>query len=383
VAPAAGDALTFSGSLPAGLSIDAHTGVISGVPTQSDLGNNPIAVTAIDAHGMAISKSFHLEVGDSNRVFFINSHNGDASINGSSSWIDTVDLHNIGQNANFNVVELATLPCKTLNKLDIERSEIHAERINCDSLCRVSCVAKNFLVRKIFPGTGALFTENFSLSGRSSFCDGKIDYSIIATLITRFRRTYFRALDHVDNKRGSGQPRTSFGAIMEARSFLRDLNDAISHGSAKSRLRALLHTTDLLIAGTYTEDQIWTFGEVIGRLASEIEVAARAQLAKRLARTDNAPNNVIKKLAFDDSIDVAGPVLRHSERLDVRALVANVRTKSQSHLLAISKRNSIAPPVTDELVTRGNREVASSVANNSGARSSGFWIFAHDQTPRE
>jgi hypothetical protein len=107
VAPAVSDALTFSGSLPAGLSIDAHTGIISGVPTQSDLGNNPITVTAIDAHGVAVSEGFRLEVGDSNHTFLINSHNGDASINGSSSWTDTVDLHNVGQNANFNIVEMA------------------------------------------------------------------------------------------------------------------------------------------------------------------------------------------------------------------------------------------------------------------------------------
>jgi uncharacterized protein (DUF2336 family) len=159
---------------------------------------------------------------------------------------------------------------------------------------------------------------------------------------------------------------------MEALSLLKELDDAVSRGSAESRLRALWHTTDLLIAGTYDEDQIWTFGEVIGRLAGEIEVAARARLAKRLAHTCNAPINVVKKLAFDDSIDVAGPILRHSERLDVRTLVENVRTKSQSHLLAISERNSIAIPVTDELVTRGNREVVNSVAKNSGACFSDF-----------
>ena len=159
---------------------------------------------------------------------------------------------------------------------------------------------------------------------------------------------------------------------MEARSLLKELNEAASRGSAESRLRALWHATDMLIAGTYTEDEIWTFGEVIGILASEIELAARTQLAKRLARIDNAPINVVKKLAFDDSIDVAGPVLRYSERLDVKTLVANIRTKSQSHLLAISMRNSIAVPVTDELVTRGNREVVNAVATNKGARLSNF-----------
>src|SRR6202023_3280547 len=64
-APAAGDTLTFSGSLPAGLSINAHTGLISGTPTDSDFGNNTVTVTATDAHGKAITESFHLQVGDS------------------------------------------------------------------------------------------------------------------------------------------------------------------------------------------------------------------------------------------------------------------------------------------------------------------------------
>src|SRR5450432_1555770 len=63
--PAAGDTLTFAASLPAGLSIDAHTGVISGTPTDSAFGDNAVTVTATDAHGQAISESFHLAVGDS------------------------------------------------------------------------------------------------------------------------------------------------------------------------------------------------------------------------------------------------------------------------------------------------------------------------------
>src|SRR5205814_7586800 len=62
--PAAGDTLTFSAKLPAGLSINAHTGIISGTPTDSDFGNNTATVTATDAHGKAISESFHLQVGD-------------------------------------------------------------------------------------------------------------------------------------------------------------------------------------------------------------------------------------------------------------------------------------------------------------------------------
>src|SRR6478736_4007351 len=160
--------------------------------------------------------------------------------------------------------------------------------------------------------------------------------------------------------------------MTEVRSFLREINEAILQGSPESCARALWHATDLLIAGRYTEDQIWTFGEVIGRLADEIELAARSELAKRLAHTNKAPINVVKKFAFDDSIDVAGPVLQHSERIDTKTLIANARTKSQAHLLAIAKRSNIPTALTDELVTRGNREVVRSVASNNGARISDF-----------
>ena len=63
--------------------------------------------------------------------------------------------------------------------------------------------------------------------------------------------------------------------MTEVKSFLSDLDDAVARGTAESRKRALWHATDLLIAGRYSDDEIWTFGEVIGRLADEIEVAAR------------------------------------------------------------------------------------------------------------
>lgn len=157
-------------------------------------------------------------------------------------------------------------------------------------------------------------------------------------------------------------------------SILRELNDAISKGTAESRLLALWHATDMLLMGRYTESEIWIFGEVIGQLSEEIELAARCQLARRLARSDQAPIQMVTKLAFDDSIDVAGPILRYSERLENQVLVANARCKSQQHLFAISRRKSIDEPVTDVLVERGDQTVVNSVAVNAGARfsDSGF-----------
>jgi uncharacterized protein (DUF2336 family) len=158
-------------------------------------------------------------------------------------------------------------------------------------------------------------------------------------------------------------------------SFLKELELTVSQGSAESRERALWYATDLLIVGRYTDDEIWMFGEIIGRLEQDIKATARAQLARRLARVDHAPITVIKKLAFDDSIEVAGPILRRSEQLDARTLVANARSKSQEHLLAISQRRSICAEVTDELVKRGDQEVVRSVAKNNGACLSDFGIL--------
>jgi hypothetical protein len=107
-APAAGDALTFSASLPAGLTINSHTGVISGAPTVSDVGNTPITVTATDAHGQAISEHLNLAVADHSDTFFIAAHSGNIAITGSNNWTDAVDLHNIGQSASFNLTEYAS-----------------------------------------------------------------------------------------------------------------------------------------------------------------------------------------------------------------------------------------------------------------------------------
>ena len=87
----------------------------------------------------------------------------------------------------------------------------------------------------------------------------------------------------------------------EQKSFIEDLEEAVSRGTPESRARALWHTTDLMIAGHFSDDEIWTFGEVVSRLADEIEVAARTQLSERLARFDQAPVNIIHKLAFDDA----------------------------------------------------------------------------------
>ena len=144
----------------------------------------------------------------------------------------------------------------------------------------------------------------------------------------------------------------------------------MSHGSVERRERTLKRVTDLFVFGSshFSGDHITVFDGVFSHLVADIEQSARAALAERLATIPNAPPKLMRKLAFDDAIEVAGPVLTQSEQLDNVSLVESANTKSQEHLLAITKRKSLAETVTDVLVERGGRDVALSVAQNSGAK---------------
>jgi uncharacterized protein (DUF2336 family) len=77
---------------------------------------------------------------------------------------------------------------------------------------------------------------------------------------------------------------------------------------------------------------------------------------------------LIRRLAFDDAIAVAGPVLSASPQLTDADLVESASTRSQAHLYAIAQRLSLSEAVTDVLVERGNRRVVRSTAENRGAR---------------
>jgi uncharacterized protein (DUF2336 family) len=157
---------------------------------------------------------------------------------------------------------------------------------------------------------------------------------------------------------------------------LQEIKAAIEGGSVGDRGALLRHVTDLFIVGSaeHSAGDISLFDSVFNQLVAEIETSARAFLAARLAPLQSAPLNIMRRLAFDDEVDVAGPVLSHSERLDDAALVENASQKSQEHLFAISRRKSLSAAVTDVLVDRGDAQVVLSTTENRGARfsDSGF-----------
>jgi uncharacterized protein (DUF2336 family) len=148
-----------------------------------------------------------------------------------------------------------------------------------------------------------------------------------------------------------------------------ELETSIARGSPERRAKTLRRVTDLFLQDpeALSERQVELFDTVITRLATAIEARARAELAERLAGVANAPRGIVRSLAHDQIV-VARPILTRSDRLSDDDLIAVALAKGRDHMLAISERPALSEPVTDVLVSRGDRVVAHAVAGNPGAR---------------
>jgi uncharacterized protein (DUF2336 family) len=153
-------------------------------------------------------------------------------------------------------------------------------------------------------------------------------------------------------------------------SLIGELEDALKSGAPEKRIETLRRVTSLFLndADRLSEQQIGVFDDVLVHLVHRIESKALVELSTSLAPVDNAPVEVIRRLANNDEIAVAGPVLTQSNRLAESDLVEIAKSKGQGHLLAISGRSTLTEAVTDVLVERGNREVSLRLAGNGGAK---------------
>jgi uncharacterized protein (DUF2336 family) len=132
-------------------------------------------------------------------------------------------------------------------------------------------------------------------------------------------------------------------------------------------------------ADVYTDEQIALFGQVLGNLIENVETRTLVELSRSLAPLKRAPADIIRRLAHNDDIAVAGPVLSHSDQIAPEDLQKLARTRSQQHLLAISRRCQIDMSVADIVADRGDNEVVESLVTNPGASFSveGFATLIH------
>ena len=159
-------------------------------------------------------------------------------------------------------------------------------------------------------------------------------------------------------------------AQQPAQSIIAELEDAVRAGSPTKRVETLRQVTDLFLndGDRLNDEQVQVFDDVLCLLIARVETRAKAELSKRLGPIDYAPFEVIRHLALDDEIAVAGHVLTHSSRLGTDTLVEVATTKGQDHLLAISARTNLPEAVTDVIVDRGEGKVIRNLANNATAR---------------
>jgi uncharacterized protein (DUF2336 family) len=171
-------------------------------------------------------------------------------------------------------------------------------------------------------------------------------------------------------------------------SIVNEVEAAINVGSAEKLLDTIKRVTDLFVAsaGIFNSEQIELFDDVLERLFKTIEIRAIADVSARIALAEisvqlapiaQAPPAVVRRLAKNDAIAVAGPVLTESARLSTEDLVEIAETKGEQHLLAISGRWWLKEVVTDALLARRYPTVSRRIVNNPGARVSaaGFAII--------
>jgi uncharacterized protein (DUF2336 family) len=149
-----------------------------------------------------------------------------------------------------------------------------------------------------------------------------------------------------------------------------ELEESTAYKDISKRADVLKRVTDLFLVNSeqLSDEHLALFDEVMIKLVAEVDVAARAAFGERVADMQLVPAGLLRQLASDDAIEVAGPVLRRSGAIPEEVLVDSAKTKGQDHLLAISERPSLSERVTDVLVERGDERVALSVAGNPGAK---------------
>lgn len=166
-----------------------------------------------------------------------------------------------------------------------------------------------------------------------------------------------------------------------ATSAIPELDAIVKGGDPRRQADVIRKISDLFAQGAahFQPKHVELFDGILIGLVPLVEIDTRARLAEQLAPIPNAPPELVGLLVHEDEIAIAGPLLRSSPLIDEPTLIEIAGAKGQGHLFAISERATLSPPVTDVIVTRGDRDVVRSVAGNSGAQfsSSGYSGLIH------
>jgi uncharacterized protein (DUF2336 family) len=157
--------------------------------------------------------------------------------------------------------------------------------------------------------------------------------------------------------------------MTDRQSRLERLIDLAGEQSSDRRRELLHEITDVFLTDpqTYNSQESRYFGEIMGKVAFDLEQEVRVELANKLASEEAAPADLIRQLASDE-ISVAQPVLSQSPVLDENDLIKIAESKGQDHLFAITRRPDIGENLSDVLVNKGDDRVVKGLVENRAAQ---------------
>lgn len=108
---------------------------------------------------------------------------------------------------------------------------------------------------------------------------------------------------------------------------------------------------------------------VLDTLAQDQVTRVRAALSETLKATENVPVDLIRRLASDEEIEVASPVLEFSPVLDDEFLKEIIRNSPASEILSsISRRHTLDASVSDAVVGTQDEPAITALLSNKSAQ---------------
>ncbi|MEQ9328268.1 MAG: DUF2336 domain-containing protein [Rhodospirillales bacterium] len=145
-----------------------------------------------------------------------------------------------------------------------------------------------------------------------------------------------------------------------------DIEQLLRNPSPESRTRVAGKIADIYDKSALTEREQQLADGILRLLAKDVELAVRKALSHHLQSNPDVPHDIARKLAMD-VIEVAEPILRHSEVLTTIDLIDIVRTREPAAQVAVAKRRSVPEPLSDALAATGVELVIATLVRNDGA----------------
>lgn len=146
---------------------------------------------------------------------------------------------------------------------------------------------------------------------------------------------------------------------------LQDLLLLAKEKSSEARSRLVENITDLFLSddGRLSEHERALMSDILGKLVGQVETEIREELAATLA-TSSLELPEIATLLANDEVEIARPILEHSDLLKDPDLIEVIRMRTDEHRMVIAMRETVSEPVSNALIEYGSEDVIEALLNN-------------------